>query len=320
MDLLLILTYTALCVALFKIFRIPLNKWSVPTAVLGGIVLIGALIFLMNYNHPYSEVSREYYVTTPIVAPVSGIVIEVPVETGQSLNKGDVLFKVDPVPYKNKVESLQAQLKSAQLDLDRAKQLINSGALSRRELDLAQAQVDRLKPELHNAQYDLERTTVRAPSSGRVVQMVARPGLMAVNMPLRPLMVFVPDESRYHVAWFRQNSLLRLVPGDEAEVTFDGIPGVIFSAVVKQVSPVMAEGQVQASGNLIGLNAGQQFPGRVPVVIEITDPNFAPYAGQVPGGAFGQAAIYSQHFHHVAVMRKVLLRMAAWMNYLFPFH
>lgn len=33
MDLLLILTYTALCIAIFKIFKIPLNKWTVPTAV-----------------------------------------------------------------------------------------------------------------------------------------------------------------------------------------------------------------------------------------------------------------------------------------------
>ena len=54
MDLLLILTYASICVAIFKIFKIPLNKWTVPTAVLGGVVLIGTLIFLMNYNHPYS--------------------------------------------------------------------------------------------------------------------------------------------------------------------------------------------------------------------------------------------------------------------------
>lgn len=35
MDILLILTYSALCVFIFKVFRIPLNKWTVPTAVLG---------------------------------------------------------------------------------------------------------------------------------------------------------------------------------------------------------------------------------------------------------------------------------------------
>ena len=71
MDLLLILTYTAICVVIFKVFKIPLNKWSVPTAVLGGAVLIGTLIFVMNYNHPYSEIAREYVVTTPIVPAVS---------------------------------------------------------------------------------------------------------------------------------------------------------------------------------------------------------------------------------------------------------
>ena len=38
MDLLLILTYTAICFGIFKFFKIPLNKWSVPTAVLGGII------------------------------------------------------------------------------------------------------------------------------------------------------------------------------------------------------------------------------------------------------------------------------------------
>ena len=90
MDLLLILTYTAICVAIFKIFKIPLNKWTVPTAVLGGIVLIGTLIFLMNYNHPYSEVSRSYFVSTPIVPAVSGLVVEVPVQGNRML--GAVLY------------------------------------------------------------------------------------------------------------------------------------------------------------------------------------------------------------------------------------
>jgi len=58
----------------------------------------------------------------------------------------------------------------------------------------------------------------------------------------------------------------------------------------------------------------------VPVIIEITDPEYAKYSAQVPGGAYGQAAIYSKHFEHIGMMRKILLRMAAWMNYIFPFH
>ena len=56
------------------------------------------------------------------------------------------------------------------------------------------------------------------------------------------------------------------------------------------------------------------------MLINITDERFAAYEAQVPGGSYAQAAIYSHHFHHVAIMRKILLRMSAWMNYLFPFH
>ena len=50
MDLLLILTYTALCIVIFKVFKIPLTKWTVPTAALGGVILIGTLVLAFGSN------------------------------------------------------------------------------------------------------------------------------------------------------------------------------------------------------------------------------------------------------------------------------
>jgi hypothetical protein len=41
---------------------------------------------------------------------------------------------------------------------------------------------------------------------------------------------------------------------------------------------------------------------------------------ELPMGAFCHAAIYSEHSHHIGILRRVLLRMAAWMNYVFPLH
>ena len=55
MDLLIILTYVAFAWAMFKIFKIPVNKWTIPTAALGGIFIVSGLILLMNYNHPYKS-------------------------------------------------------------------------------------------------------------------------------------------------------------------------------------------------------------------------------------------------------------------------
>ncbi|MGD2173458.1 MAG: HlyD family secretion protein [Gammaproteobacteria bacterium] len=319
MDLLLILTYTAICVAIFKIFKIPLNKWSVPTAVLGGVVLIGALILLMNYNHPYSEMARQYFVTTPIVPNVTGQVIEVPVSGNQPLEKGDVLFKLDPTPFEARVNALRARVSAAEQDYQRTEKLFKANAGSKRDFDLAEANLQDQQAQLEEAEYNLSQTTVTAPSRGYVTQVILRPGMRAANLPLRPVMIFVSGEEHYLIAWFRQNSLLRLKKGYEAEVAFDAVPGTVFGGEIAQVLPALAEGQVQASGNLINPALAPR-PGRVPVVISITDPRFEAYAAQLPGGSYAQAAVYSDHLHHVAIMRKILLRMSAWMNYLFPFH
>lgn len=319
MDLLLILTYAAICIAIFKLFNIPLNKWTVPTAVLGGVVMIGALIFTMNYNHPYSEVARSYFVSVPVVPVVSGKVIDVPVKGNELLQEGDVLFRIDPAPFQYRLQSLKAQQVAARGDLFRINELIKRNFGTRREQEAALARVGDLQAQIDNAQFELDNTVVRAPSKGFVTHVSLRRGMMATRLPLRPSMVFIPQEGQYFAAWMRQNSLLRLVAGDEAEVAFDGVPGKVFKGRVKSVITVIAEGQVQPSGTLVSYT-GSPPPGRVPVIIEITDPAFAQYSAQMPGGAYGQAAIYSKHFEHIGTMRKILLRMAAWMNYIFPFH
>jgi multidrug resistance efflux pump len=319
MDLLLILTYVALTTVIFKVFKIPLNKWTVPTAALGGILLIGTLIVVMNYNHPYSETSRDYFATTPVIPTVKGRVIEVPIAPNSPIKKGDVLFKLDPQPYQYKVDALQARLDASKIDQSRAQELLKRGVGKQRDLDQTTALVDQLTAELEGAKYNLAETVMYAPTDGWVTQMALHPGMMLMPMPLRPAMVYVHDDEYFYVAWFRQNSTLRLRSGYEAEVAFDSIPGKVFSGEVDKVIAVLAQGEFQARGSLLS-SESEKFPGRVPVIIKITDPDFDEYRVLIPGGAFGQTAIYSDHFEHVAIMRKILLRMSSWMNYLFPFH
>ncbi len=40
----------------------------------------------------------------------------------------------------------------------------------------------------------------------------------------------------------------------------------------------------------------------------------------LPAGSNAQVAVYSDHFSHVSIMRKILLRMSSWQNYLFFDH
>jgi len=377
MDLLLILTYTAICIAIFKIFKIPLTKWTVPTAILGGIVIVGALILLMNYNHPYTPYAKEVFVTVPINPAVRGIVTEVEVEPNVPIKRGDVLFRLDPRPFEaivkqrraalvaaeQEVPQLEAAWKTAQasveratadkdrtksaferyakgkkrgganspfteLELDNKRQLYlaseaNLSAARAEELrvrlafesnvDGVNTKVAGIQGQLEKALFDLEMTVVRAPSDGMVTQMALRSGIVAVPMPLRSLVSFIPDEQRYFAGAFWQNSLLRLKEGDEAEVILDAAPGVVFKGRVAKILPAMAEGELQSRGVLI--SSMVLMPrGRAIVLIELDDHDMEK---AFPAGVAGQAAIYTEHFSHVAVMRRVILRMLGWLNYLF---
>ncbi|MCM2679012.1 HlyD family secretion protein [Echinimonas agarilytica] len=377
MDLLLILTYTALCYAIFKIFDLPVNKWTVPTAVLGGIFLIGAMLLLMNYNHPFTKVAQAAYVTTPIVSQVRGPVTEVPVEGNSALNRGDILFKIDPVPFQARVDQIKAELAGAiqdvgglnqsweaakaevtqiQAERDRTKQsfdrylegytkgglnspfsenevenrrqmyLAKEGELQKAQAEAARAQLEfeanlegenpivaQLKAELVEAEYDLANTVVRAPTDGYVAQVILRPGMMAVPLPLRPVMVFVHKEKPRMLAEFQQNLAQRIEVGNEAEIIVKGAPGEIFKAQVHTIMPVISRGNWQASGQLQGIDPAAS-QGRILVEFKVLD-DISEY--HLPAGVTAEVAIYTDHFHHVSVIRKVLLRMTSWLNYVF---
>jgi multidrug resistance efflux pump len=376
MDLLLILTYTAFCIAVFKIFKIPLNKWTVPTAVLGGVVLIGTLILLMNYNHPFTQIGQQIYTTTPIVSSVRGKVIEVEVEPNTPLKKGDVLFKIDPIPFEAEVIRKQAalaeaeqdvlQLESAykaaqsdsiqaQADRDKAEREFKryqagfkKGAFTEQQVDTrrqnfkaaqaafeaANAQqesarlafeseidgenttVAELRAQLVQAEFNLQETIVRAPTDGYVTQLALRPGMMAVPLPLAPVMTFIHTEESYFVGAFRQNSLQRLKPGFEAEFIFRALPGRVFQGKIVEVIPAIGEGQIQARGSLLGTQA-LMTQGRAMVKLELTD-NMSDFV--LPLGSSAEIAVYSDSFHHVSIMRKILIRMKSWQNYLYLDH
>lgn len=377
MEILLTLTYVALCYATFKLFRIPVNQWTLATAALGGVFGLSLLFITMAYNHPFSTNARIYFTVTPILPSVRGRVIEVPVEdrTNRHLEAGEVLFKIDPKPYEYIVEQKRAgladaeasvaqlkaavdeasattkkartQLELAQENYDRQLKLFQKGVVAKATLDTATRNLDasketvaeavagedrakqaygatvdgehsaiaRLRNELADAQYDLDQTLVRAPTGGFVTQLALRPGVYVVPAPFRPAMIFVNDSPRDRAmtAAFQQNALQRVRAGDEAEVLFKGIPGRVFKAKVRLVLNAIAAGQLQTTGTLE--NFGELPPGdRALAVLDIVD-DLSGY--QVPLGAAGEAAIYTEHFHELSLLRKILLRMRSWQNYAF---
>ena len=130
MELLLILIYVSICYVVFKIFKIPVNQWSLATAALGGIIGIAFLMLIMNYNHPFTTNARIYFAVTPVIPGVRGRVIEVPVETNKPLKQGDILFRLDPKPYEYVVSQKKALLAEAEQSVKQLKSSLDQATAS----------------------------------------------------------------------------------------------------------------------------------------------------------------------------------------------
>ena len=115
-------------------------------------------------------------------ARVSGYLEEIRFEDGDLVEQGQVLFVIDPRPYRAAVEQLEAQVASAQAQVDladaelrRAEQLVNNENISRSTYDqrmqqkrAAEAAQEMAEAALREANLDLEFTEVRAPIGGRI--------------------------------------------------------------------------------------------------------------------------------------------------------
>ena len=114
-------------------------------------------------------------------------------------------------------------------------------------------------------------------------------------------------------AAFQQNSLQRVKAGDEAEVAFDAVPGRVFKGKVRNVIDAIAAGQLQPTGMLVDPGAIPSG-GRALANIDIEE-DLSNY--QIPLGSAAQVAIYTEHWKHLSLLRKILLRMRSWENYVF---
>lgn len=138
-------------------FKFKWLPWNIVTQVITitlPIVGLTVLILFLNIVAPSSHDIRVVNYVVAINPPVRGLVTEVPVEPNRPIKKGDVLFKVDPVPYEIAVKNSEAQV--AQLKV----QLITAQASSRnleQQLKSATGQKEALQPKLKLAQLRMEQ-------------------------------------------------------------------------------------------------------------------------------------------------------------------
>jgi multidrug resistance efflux pump len=188
-------------------------------------------------------------------------------------------------------------------------------ATAEAQVRASEAQVDTTRAELENTRWDLSQTTVVAPGDGTMVNVMLRPGFFVAGMPFNEVMTFVDDEHQIF-ALFGQNELHQVEAGDEAELTLDTYPGRVVKAHVDSILWAQAQGQLEASGDLPRTTFVAP-PGRFPVKLLVGEHDRPLF---MAAGARGSAAIYTEHFAPVHIIRKVLLRVASYLDYIIIKH
>jgi len=164
----------------------------------------------------------------------TGLITEVKFEDGQFVNKGDVLYVIDPRPLKAAVAIAQANLLVAKnhyaladKEFIRAKDLIKTKVISQRIYDermntklVANSTVKRAEAQLSEATINLSYAYVRAPVSGRVSRAEITQGNLVSAGPNAPLLTsIVSRDSIYADFEIDEQTYLQYMHGFSTEKT-----------------------------------------------------------------------------------------------------
>jgi multidrug resistance efflux pump len=182
------------------------------------------------------------------------------------------------------------------------------------DVEQRQSEVDQLSGQLEGAQWNLDKTIVRAPSDGYATNVALRKGARVANLPLSPVMAFIDTSNTLIGVEIDQIDARYVRPGQEVEITFKFMPGHVYIGKVESILQAIASGQAQTSGTAVAPKAIEAAP--FVVRVKLGDEAFAK---ALPAGATGTAAIYTDHVTISHFIRRILLRQVAIINYVNPY-
>jgi multidrug resistance efflux pump len=293
--------YFALVYLVFFKFRwLPLNTVTKTIIVGLGVFILLAVLTAMRTLTP---TTAQAAVTTRIVeiAPqVSGRIDKVMIEKGVIVEAGTMLFTIDPTVYQSRVDEVEAQLILIRLRVEQYGKLSASGAGSKFEHEQAQIEVRKLEARLVGARFDLDNTSIRAPSRGMVPRLFLKEGVQV--SPSKAVMTFLDTTDLMVGGLYQQAALQNVRVGDRATVSFPALPGQVFESKVVKIPEAIGDVQFMASGHLPVV--GQIKTTRLfPIYVALPD-DFPDHVEKV-----GLAAVVTVHTQKAGAISMVALAL-----------
>jgi HlyD family secretion protein len=190
-------------------------------------------------------------VSVEVSSQISGLVTEVNVDFNSVVKKGQVLARIDPATYEQRVTQAQADLAAAEasetlvkLSARRLKDLREKDLVTQADYDQVQAQLEQAraasltrKAALQNARLDLERCTLLSPIDGIVIFKQVEVGKTVVSSFSAPtLFVIAQDLAKMRIiAPISEVDVWAVHPGQAVTFTVDAIPDRTFNGRLTQI-------------------------------------------------------------------------------------
>jgi HlyD family secretion protein len=205
-----------------------------------------------------------------IASDITGRIVQIPVEEGQLVRRGDLLLRIDPTQFEASTARAEAMLSSAKASAlqaranrDQAKRSLDRLAnmrdsdpnlVSVEEFEQAQTnyevaqavwesqehQVAQADANLREASDQLSKTVLRAPMDGKITRLDVEEGAVAIASTFSlatGLLMTISDLSVIQVnVRVDETDVVRLQASDSAEVTIDAFPDTTFVGRVTQIS------------------------------------------------------------------------------------
>lgn len=210
---------------------------------MGGAPPVSVAEVVENNVRQWSEFSGKLVAVDQVdIRPrVTGVIESVNFADGSMVNKGDLLFVIDPRPYEAAFQAANAQWVLADADLRRAQSLVESKVIPQRDYDQRKNIAATAKAAYVKAKLDLDYTHIKSPISGRASRAEVTVGnLVESGMGQTPLLTTIVSSTPIYADF----------EIDEATFLKYAGAGVTSNNVASTIPVKLALGDVEKTGHV----------------------------------------------------------------------
>lgn len=227
-----------------------------------------------------------------VAAEMAGKVVKIEFEPGTPVKKGDLLIRQDISSEEAQLPGLEAQVKLARTELERARKMVAERIISQADYDRAVATHDQALAQVNTTRATINKKTIHAPFDGRLgIRQVNLGQMLREGDPIVTLQTLSPIFVDFTLP---QQQLAQLRSGQPVRVTCDALPSETIVGRITTINPLVDSEtrniKVQAT---VANSAAKLRPGMyVNVAVGLPDPQkvqtipatavlYAPYSDSV---------------------------------------